>query len=69
MTPSSPISRPNGSKNPAQWARMLLPPTVTLASSHNSSPAGAAAVTARPSTNSVRSKTDRTMTCPHCGLR
>ena len=40
-----------------------------FAMSHSSSPAGAAAFTARASTNSVRSKTERTMTCPHWGRR
>ena len=32
-------------------------------------PAGAATAAARPSTNSVRSKTERTSTCPTCGAR
>ena len=32
-------------------------------------PAGAATAAARPSTNSVRSSTERTITCPTCGAR
>ena len=41
----------------------------TFASVHRIIPAGAATAAARPSTNSVRSSTERTITCPTCGAR
>ena len=69
ITPSRPSSRAKGSRKPVQWFRMLTPPTVTLAQSQISRPAGAATATARPSTNSVRSSTERAMTLPIWGRR
>ena len=68
-TPSMPISRPSGSSAFAHHASRLAPPMCTFASVHRIIPAGAATAAARPSTNSVRSSTERTITCPTCGAR
>ena len=67
ITPSSPIRRANGSKNPVQWLSRLMPSTLTLASSQIISPAGAATITARLSTKSVLSNSERTSIFPICG--
>lgn len=69
MMPSRPMRAPRGWRKPARWSRMLCPPTVTLAAVQMMSPAGAATSTARPSTNSVRSRMERTSTCPTWGAR
>ena len=69
MIPSSPMSRPAGSRTLAQAVRSEPPPTGTLAMSQITSPAGAATATARARTNSVRSQMERTMTFPTCGRR
>ena len=50
MIPSSPISRPTGSRNPAKCSSREVSPTVTFASIQIMSPAGAAAISARQST-------------------
>ena len=44
-------------------------PSVSGRSAQSNTPAGAATATARPSTNSVRSSSDRTSTRPSCGRR
>ena len=64
ITPSSPISRAKGSRKPAQCESRLAPEMVRFAISQITSPAGAAMAAARPSTKSVRSSTERTMTLP-----
>ena len=69
ITPSSPISLANGSRNSAQAFNRLVSPHFILATSHISSPAGAATAAALPSTNRVRSKIDRTITFPISGRR
>ena len=69
MMPSSPIRVPRGSRKPAMCIRRLSPPTVRLARSQITRPAGAATATARPRTNRVRSKMERTMTFPGWGRR
>ena len=69
MTPSMPKIRAAGSRNPAQRARRLCPPTETLAMSQMISPAGAATAAALPRTNRVRSRTERTRTFPTWGRR
>ena len=69
INPSRPISRANGSKKFAQCARRLKSPAWMLASTQITRPAGAATITARPSTKSVLSNIDRTMVLPTCGLR
>ena len=68
ITPSSPINLPIGSSAAEQTESMLSPPIYTFAASHIISPAGAATAAALPKTNSVRSKIDRTITLPICGL-
>lgn len=67
ITPSSPRSLANGSRKPQQCVSRLTPPASTLASSHMTSPAGAATTTARPRTNNVLSNIERTITFPICG--
>ena len=47
---------------------MLISPTVIFAISQIIIPAGAATATARPNTNKVRSKIERTITLPICGF-
>jgi hypothetical protein len=69
MKPSSPISPPRGCRIAARWARMLSPPTDRFAAAQMTMPAGAATATARPRTNSVRSRMERTSTCPTWGIR
>lgn len=69
MTPSSPISCANGSKNPDACAKSVFPPTDTFAKIHITSPAGAATAMARPKTNRVLSKQDRTITFKTSGFR
>ena len=69
MTPSIPSSLPNGSRKLVQWASRVISPTVIFAISQIKSPAGAATMTALPRTNSVRSKTERTITLPIWGRR
>ena len=69
MTPSIPRRCANGSRNSEQWASNVISPTVILASNHRMSPAGAATLAARPSTNNVLSNKDRMITFPTCGLR
>ena len=69
ITPSSPKILPIGSKNCDAAVSSEIPPTVILLISHIISPAGTAAIIARESTNSVRSKTDRTITFIICGRR
>lgn len=69
ITPSNPISWANGSKNPLQCASMVTPPIDTFAISHIINPAGAAITMALPNTNNVRSKMERTITFPTCGVR
>ncbi len=69
MTPSIPITRAKGSKNPEQCARSVASPTEMFAISQIIRPAGAATAMARPSTNKVSSKMERTMTFPICGFR
>ena len=67
IAPSSPIILPMGSSAAAQMLKMLAPFTFIFAASQIISPAGAATAAARPKTNSVRSKTERTITLPICG--
>ena len=67
--PSNPISRPGPSSAPASAVSSVPLPAGTRPSTQITSPAGAATVTARPSTNSVRSSSDRTSTCPTWGMR
>lgn len=67
ITPSSPKSLANGSRNPEQCAKRVTSPTEMFAIAHMTSPAGAATMTALPNTNRVRSKIERTMTLPICG--
>ena len=62
--PSSHISLPTGSINPAMSDSRLTPPIFILARSHIIRPAGAATAAERPRTNKVRSKSERTMTFP-----
>lgn len=69
ITPSKPISLANGSRNPEQCASNVIPLMFTFAISHIRRPAGAATITARLRTNSVRSNTDLTRTRHSCGLR
>ncbi len=69
MTPSRPRSFANGSKKFAQWFRRLMSPIITFAMIQIRRPAGMAMITALPSTNRVRSKIERTITFPICGLR
>ena len=65
--PSSPSSVPAGSKKDTICCRTLTEPIFTFASSQIKRPAGAATAAARARTNSVRSKTERTITLPTCG--
>ncbi len=67
--PSKPSSAANGSKKSAQTDKSVPPPTEILANSQMTIPAGAATLTARPSTNKVRSNTERTITLSTCGRR
>lgn len=69
MTPSIPMTWANGSRNPEQCARSVASPTEILAISQMMSPAGAATTIARPRTNRVLSKIERTITFPICGFR
>ena len=69
MTPSRPKKRANGSRKAVMLLYRELPLTVMFASSQMSAPAGAATIIARPSTNTVRSSTLRTITLPGCGAR
>ena len=69
ITPSRPKKRAAGSKNAALRVRSVWPSSVRFAMTHISMPAGAATIAARPRTNSVRSKMERTITLPICGLR
>lgn len=62
ITPSRPIYLANGSKNSVQWLSRPESPTVTFARIHIKSPAGAAIIIARPSTNKVLSKIERIIT-------
>ena len=69
ITPSSPKNLANGSKNVEHIESRLAPSNFKFAISHISAPAGAATAAALPKTNSVLSKTERTITLPICGLR
>ena len=69
MTPSIPMTWANGSRNPEQCARSVASPTEILAISQMMSPAGAATTIARPRTNRVLAKIERTITFPICGFR
>ena len=69
----NPINSKSLSKKvPRKLERMnsrLSPSIVKFASSQIKSPAGAATAAARPNTNRVLSKTERTITLPICGRR
>ena len=69
ITPSIPISFPKGSIASVQCMSRVLSPAVTFAKIHITIPAGAATLTALPSTNKVRSNTERVIVLPICGLR
>ena len=69
MTPSRPKRAAKGSRAAAQMDKRVLPCQVRLAISQMMRPAGAAAVTARPSTKSVRSRRERIRTGPNWGRR
>ena len=69
ITPSIPNTRAAGSKNAVMCDRIAVFPICTLASSQMSTPAGAATAAALARTNSVRSRTLRTITRPICGMR
>ena len=69
ITPSIPISFPKGSIASVQCMSRVLSPAVTFAKIHITIPAGAATLTALPSTNKVRSNTERIIVLPICGLR
>lgn len=56
ITPSSPISRANGSREEANTAKRGVPEMPTLPSTQIITPAGAATKIARHKTNNVRSK-------------
>ncbi len=69
IMPSSPKSLAKGSRKSEQYENTLIPSIYMFAVSQIKSPAGAATAAARPSTNRVRSKIERTMTLPICGFR
>ena len=62
ITPSSPKSFANGSRNLEQCSRMVISETVTFAKIQIISPAGAATAADLASTKRVLSKTERTST-------
>lgn len=68
ITPSSPKRVANGSKKAEICASRLKSPILTFANSQIIIPAGTATVTARPSTNAVRSKSERTSIFKICGF-
>ena len=67
IMPSNPIKFPIGFKKLPKCVKSVPPQTETFAISHIIRPAGAETVIARPKTNSVLSKTERTKTLPICG--
>ena len=67
--PSSPMSRPSGDSTPAARSSRETPPASMFPIPQISSPAGAVTVSARPSTNTVRSSRERTSTRPTWGRR
>ena len=69
ITPSIPSIWAKGSKKCAQCANSVMSPALRLANSQINNPAGAATAAARPRTNMVRSKIERTITFPICGRR
>ena len=69
ITPSKPIMRPNGSRKSEIIVNNVTSEIVILASSQIIAPAGMATLMALPNTNNVRSKIERTITLPNCGLR
>ena len=69
ITPSNPRHFANGSKNSDITFKSEASPTVTLAQTQIISPAGIAEITARPSTKSVRSKTERVSVLTISGRR
>ena len=64
ITPSSPMSLANGSRKEAHQESRLVSRMCRLAMHQMRNPAGTATAAARPSTNRVRSKTERTRTDP-----
>ena len=60
--PFIPNRSPGGFKKSARCSSRLRPPHPRLLHSQRSRPAGAATATARPATNRVRSRSDRTIT-------
>lgn len=69
IVPSSPMRCASGSKNPVKMERRLLSAISMLAAIHMRIPAGAAAIKARPRTNSVRSRRECTRILPILGFR
>lgn len=68
ITPSSPISRPNGSRKSEQYLKSEISPIYIFAIIQIKSPAGAATAAARPNTNKVLSNTERIKTLPIRGF-
>lgn len=68
-TPSIPATRPIGSSRRTSCSYTDIPPKLVFTESHITAPAGAATETARPRTNIVRSRRERTITRPTCGIR
>ena len=69
ITPSSPNSLANGSRDEEKSERRVFSPTLILARHHIITPAGMADITALPRTKAVLSTTDRTIIFPTSGER
>lgn len=69
ITPSSPIRRPTGSRKSVKYDRSVTPPISVLARSHITVPTGRATEAARPNTDKVFSRNERTITFIKAGLR
>ena len=69
IVPSRPKRVPMGFKKSVQHLNIEVPPIFIFEKHQITRPAGAATATARPSTKSVRSNTERTITLPNWGTR
>ena len=68
ITPSIPNNFAKGSKKADVKDNNVISPIPILAKIQITRPAGAATITARRNTNSVRSNMERIITCPICGF-
>mgnify|MGYP004473438409 CR=1 FL=1 len=68
ITPSSPMRLAKGSRKFATTERIVLSPICTFAKIHISKPQGTDDTQALASTNTVRSKIERTRTLVNCGF-